>query len=72
MKTEIIQVEERGFTELFLLALQQRSFKRFPDKFQVFLTNVDSARRERAGWENPPASGTNQIAGFVEFRPLKH
>jgi len=41
-------------------------------KLKQFLINVDSARRERAGWKIPPASGTNQIAGFVEFRPLTH
>jgi len=32
----------------------------------------DSAHRERSAEKISPAPGTNQIAGFVEFRPLTH
>ena len=51
MKTEIIQVEERGFTERFLLSNNKGHLKGFQ-------TNLKHGKI-------PPALGTDQIAGYV-------
>jgi len=70
MKTEIIQVEEKGFTERFLFTLKQSSFKRFPDKLETFF--IIPPVKSGPDGKIPPAPPTNQIAGYVEFRPLTH
>ena len=70
MKTEVIQVEERGFTERFLFTYNKGFFKRFPDKLETFFM-IPPAESGPDG-KIPPVPGTNQIAGFVEFRPLTH
>ena len=54
IKTEVIQVEERGFTERFLFTQQRRSFKRFPGKLETLFMISDG--------KIPPAPGTHQSA----------
>ena len=52
IKTEVIQVEERGFTDRFLFTQQRRSFKRFPGKLETLFMISDG--------KIPPAPGTHQ------------
>ena len=58
MKTEVIQVEERGFYEIFLFTYNvQRHLKGFQTNLKHFVMISDG--------KIPPAPETNQIAGFV-------
>ena len=79
MKTEIIQVEKQGFTEPKDFYLRRFTWFKYLNSLwkscNVEITTQQvriSPTKSRPDGKIPPAPGTNQIAGFVEFRLLMH
>ena len=70
MKAGVIQVEERGFTERFYLRDNKGHLKGFQTNLKHFFMILPA--ESGPDGKIPPGPGTNQIAGFVEFRPLTH